>query len=264
LEGLPLPVTVIRNETNRGFAAACNQGAAASSADYLLFLNPDTRLAEDSLCGPMRFMENPANRGVGICGIQLINDAGAISPTCARFPTPGRLLAMMLGLQHFMPRRFPRLLMVDWDHGQTQAVDQVMGAFFMMRGKLFRELKGFDERFFVYWEEVDLAFRAKQAGWSSCYLSGFQAYHRGQGTIEGVFPIAFFYLLRSRTLYSFKHFGYAWGLFLLFMTLMIEPFSRSAETAARLSGKDALEVLKAYAYLWRSLPRLNEAKEFHP
>jgi len=261
---IPIPLTIIRNHTNRGFAAACNQGAAESTSDYLLFLNPDTRLMADSLGGPIGFMEDPAHATVGICGIQLINDSGGISPTCNRFPTPGRLIAMTFGLQHLFPKRFPRLQMVDWDHCQTRAVDQVMGAFFLIRGSLFRQLSGFDERFFVYWEEVDLSLRAKNLGAFSYFLSDYHAYHRGQGTIKGVFPVAFFYLLRSRTLYSFKHFGWLWGLTLLLMTLFVEPFSRSIETAVRASKKDALEVLRAYSYLWRSLPRLTDAKEFHP
>ena len=264
LEGISIPFTVIRNDKNHGFAAACNQGSAESAADYLLFLNPDTRLMTDSLGGPIRFMEDPAHAHVGICGIQLISDSGGISPSCTRFPTPGRLIAMVFGLQHLFPKRFPRLQMVNWDYRETRAVDQVMGAFFLIRDSLFRQLSGFDERFFVYWEEVDLSFRAKQVGALSYFLAGHAAYHRGQGTIKGVFPIAFFYLLRSRTLYCFKHFGWSWGLVLLLLTLFVEPLSRSIETAVRASKKDALEVLRAYSYLWRSLPRLTDAKEFHP
>ena len=260
-EGLELPLTVIRNHENRGFAAACNQGAEGSEADYLLFLNPDTRLTHDSLCAPVNFMEQAAHRQAGICGIQLINDRGDVAPSCVRFPTPGRLLAMTFGLQRLFPRWFPPLLMVDWDHRDTRAVDQVMGAFFLIRGPLLRDLTGFDERFFVYWEEVDLSYRARQRGWATYYLADAHAYHKGQGTIAGVFPVAFFYLLRSRTLYCFKHFGRLWGAVMLLLTLLVEPLSRSLETLLRLSGRDALQVLRAYGYLWRALPRLNQAKE---
>src|SRR5437016_1789132 len=68
MQGLPL--VVLRNERNRGFAAACNQGASGSTADYLLFLNPDTHLGSDALAEPVAFMERPQNGRIGIVGIQ--------------------------------------------------------------------------------------------------------------------------------------------------------------------------------------------------
>ena len=86
LGNLGIRLVVIRNETNRGFAAACNQGARGSAADYLLFLNPDTRVLEDSLEKPIAFMEHPSNSKVGIVGIQLVGDDGEIHRSCTRFP----------------------------------------------------------------------------------------------------------------------------------------------------------------------------------
>ncbi len=93
LEATELPLMMIRNETNRGFAAACNQGARDSRANYLLFLNPDCTLLSDSLSVAVRFMESrqqPEHLRTGIAGIQLVNFDGTVSATVAcDFPSRG-------------------------------------------------------------------------------------------------------------------------------------------------------------------------------
>src|SRR5438477_2434874 len=87
LEGVTAPLTIIRNTDNRGFGAACNQGAAGSEADYLLFLNPDTRLMPGSLELPARYLQSPAGHAVGIVGIQLLDADGRVARNTARTPT---------------------------------------------------------------------------------------------------------------------------------------------------------------------------------
>ena len=116
LSTISLPLSIVRNTRNRGFAAACNQGAQGSTADYLLFLNPDTRLERDSLVQPVTFLDQPQNSRVGILGIQLLDANGRVAQTCARFPTPGRILAQILGLDRAFPRLFLPHFMVEWDH----------------------------------------------------------------------------------------------------------------------------------------------------
>ena len=124
---LKLPLTVLRNLTNLGFAAACNQGAEKSTADYLLFLNPDTRLSKDSLAAAVSCMSSPEQQKTGILGIQLIDENGTISRSCARFPTAGRYLSMMFGLDRLLPRVFKSHFMTEWDHKESREVDQVIG-----------------------------------------------------------------------------------------------------------------------------------------
>jgi GT2 family glycosyltransferase len=247
------PLTVVRNDRNRGFAAACNQGARGSHADYLLFLNPDTRLYAESLTRPVRFLEAPENRTVGIAGVQLVDRLGHVSRTSARFPTAPRFIAKMFGIDRLWPRRFPPHFMVEWDHQSTREVDQVMGAFFLVRRSLFEELDGFDERFFVYFEEVDFSLRARARGWRTMFLSDAQAFHRGGGVSEQVKAARLFYSLRSRLLYACKHFSRLGATGVTLGTLFVEPFARLAAAAARGSGPEIGATIVAYAALFGGL-----------
>lgn len=254
LDDVQLPHTIVRNERNRGFAAACNQGAKDSTANYLLFLNPDTRLSTGALAGPVAFMDRSEHGHIGILGIQLVDGNGRVLPTCARFPTPTRFFYAMLGLDRFLPRVFPPHFMVEWDHRDSREVDQVMGAFFLVRRSLFEALGGFDERFFVYFEEVDLSVRARAVGWRTFYLSDFQAYHRGGGATERIRPMRLFYLLRSRILYGYKHFNRWTATLLTLSTLFLEPVSRLLQAVVRRSPTLFWDTVKGYALLWRAMP----------
>src|SRR5205823_2091313 len=101
LNDLPLPLAVVRNDSNRGFAAACNQAAADSDADLLLFLNPDTRLLPGSISRPVRAMLAPQNAAIGIVGVQLVDAKGKVTRTCARFLTPSMIARKIVGLDRF-------------------------------------------------------------------------------------------------------------------------------------------------------------------
>src|SRR5438132_1856023 len=163
-------VTLIRAGENLGFARACNLGAASGGAEFLLFLNPDTRLLPDSLAPVIGFMRRAESADVGICGIQLVGENGAVARNCARFPSAAGFVARTAGLDRVSPA-FSHFES-EWDHATTREVDQVMGAFFLVRRSVFDSLQGFDERFFVYFEDLDLALRARRAGWSSVYFAG--------------------------------------------------------------------------------------------
>src|SRR4051794_6894515 len=163
------PVKVVRNAENRGFAAGCNQGAAGSQADFLLFLNPDTRLTEGSLERPARYLLAPEHAAIGIVGIQLLDAAGNIARNTARMPTAWSMTGSSIGLDRVMPSVFRSHFVTEWPHDETRIVDQVMGAFFFVRRGVFEALGGFDERFFVYYEDMDFAMRAHRLAWSSVY-----------------------------------------------------------------------------------------------
>lgn len=241
-----LPLQVITNPINRGFAAACNQGARGGPSPYVLFLNPDTRLEADSLTAPLAFLQSPAAADIGICGIQLVDEQGRVARSCARFPTPGQLVAASTGVDRLLPGAFPGFVMREWDHQDSRRVDHVIGAFYLVRRELFESLGGFDERYFVYLEDLDFSLRARQAGWHSYYLARARAFHRGGGTSEQVRAERLVYLLRSRLQYARRHFSRAAALAVELATIGIEPVVRVAAALGRGAPRQARDTIRAY------------------
>lgn len=252
VEGLP-NVTLIRTGTNLGFGKACNLGAQQAKSEFILFLNPDAALYVDTLVKVLAYMQDAANSKVGICGVQLLDEAGHVSRSCSRFPSVFGFSVHAAGLVHFAP--FLGHSMAEWDHAETRQVNQVIGAFFMVRRDLFLLLNGFDERFFVYYEEVDFSYRAHQAGWLSLFIADVQAFHAGGGTSNQVKARRLFYSLRSRVLYAFKHFCLPGALLVLFVTFLMEPMTRMAYALLRRSWSTVTETWAGYAMLWRWLPQ---------
>jgi GT2 family glycosyltransferase len=246
-----LPISIIRNSGNRGFAAACNQGALGSRSDYLLFLNPDTQLSPDSLSVPLSFLESPANGDVAIAGIQLIDAGGAVSRSCARLPSPILLLNAILGLDKLFPRICKGVHMREWNHEESRFVGHVIGAFFLTRMDVFRGLGGFDERYFVYCEDLDFSVRAQRTGWRTRYLVEARAYHRGGGTSRQVKAQRLAYSMRSRILLGYKHFS--WGVATLLMagTLIVQPLTHLAYVALGQSESGVKETASGYWLLWK-------------
>lgn len=251
LDALP-GVTLIRAGTNLGFAAACNLGASDAAGEYLLFLNPDAALHEGTLPISLDFMDNPANSKVGICGVKLRDEAGHISRSCARFPSARSLALQAIGVDRIAP--ILGHFMADWDHLQNRQVDQVIGAFFLVRRQLFAALHGFDERFFVYFEDLDFSLRAHRAGWLSVYLADAEAFHAGGGTSRQIKARRLFYTLRSRILYAAKHFSVPGSVLVTLVTFLIEPWSRAVWALGRLSWAGLKETGLAYGMLLRWLP----------
>ena len=245
-----IQVEVIRNDQNLGFAVACNQGVRLAQSASVLFLNPDARLIEDALTTCKAFLEAPENARVGILGIQLLDEDRRLQRSCARFPTPGRVVAQTVGLDRLFPRLFPPHFLVEWDHGETRPVEQVIGAFLLIRRPLFEELGGFDERFFVYYEDVDLCLRARKAGWDNVYFAGARAIHVGGGSSDRVKAHRLFYNLRSRILFATKHFGSTSMVCTVAATLLLEPAARLGRALARGAPSEAHQILVGTKMLW--------------
>jgi len=254
-EGFP-NVEVVRTGQNLGFGAACNIGAKAGQSPYLLFLNPDTRLEPNSISAALAFMEQPDNKNVGICGVRLVDEQGRVGRTCARYPTLARLVSSALGVDKLPGFAGSGVHMSDWDHAQSAKVEHVMGAFYLMRREVFNNVGGFDQRYFVYLEDVDLSKAAHDEGWSSWYLTEAQAFHAGGGTSRQVKAHRLFYSLRSRLLYAFKHFPLWQAWLLLAVTSLVEPFTRSAWCLLRGDVAGVKHTWVAFRMLWRSMSHI--------
>jgi GT2 family glycosyltransferase len=238
LERLPKDarIVIVRTGENLGFGRACNRGAALGSSRFLLFLNPDTRLYSTTLDDVQQFMDSPGAQQVGVCGIRLIEDDGSVQQHTTEYPGP---------LNVYQVDRFR----TSFDHESDRTVPHVIGAFYFIRRKVFDIVGGFDEQFFVYFEDLDLSLRVTQAGWDIFYLSTASAYHKGGGTSDSIKARRLFYSVTSRLQYSRKHFSTAGYLTVLAMTLTVEPAMRLARALAKRSGAQAQETIDAYRLL---------------
>jgi len=256
IDQLDVPVTVIRNDYNLGFAAACNQGAEIATGDYYLFLNPDTRLLDCSLAIPLAFMDLPENNHVGICGIQLVNENGKDCYSYAKFPTLKKFLLGAIGLSRLFSGDVRGSDGVVSEDDGVLIVDQVIGAFFIVRRNVFEQINGFDERFFVYFEEVDFAYRARELGWTSVCLTAAKCIHIGGGASSQAKADRLFYSLRSRILYSFKNFYLLSAICVLFIIFPLEFVSRSVLGLYNGSLISLKHVMQGYSKLLLSFPSI--------
>ncbi len=218
-------IVILRNQQNLGFSKACNQGFKLANAPFVLLLNPDTRLFDTTLSDCIQFMQS--NIDVDIAGCKLLNEDGSTAISCARFPTVLHMCYDSIGLAKIAPRIFtPSNLMTDWNHSESRFVDQVMGAFMFIRKEVFQKLGYFDERFFVYFEELDFSKRLAELGGKSYYTHSAKAYHVGGGTTHRVKAFRLYLNLKSRLQYAKKHFSFLGYMLVAFCTFFIEPFSR--------------------------------------
>lgn len=247
---LPLhqKIVIIENKNNLGFSKACNQGFKLCTAPYVLLLNPDTQLFNSTLSDCISYMNG--HYETQILGCQLHNDDGSVAHSCARFPTPLRYFYDAVGLSKLAPKIFtPALLMSDWDHKRSRFVDQVMGAFMFMRITLFDKLGYFDERFFVYCEELDFSKRLADQGGKTYFNANISAIHSGGGTTNSVKAYRLFLNLRSRLQYSKKHFSYFGYIAVFCCTFFIELFTRTFFLLLKGNFYEIKEVIRSYKFL---------------
>lgn len=249
-----IPCRVIRRARS-GYGASCNAAALTATSDYVLFLNTDLFLERESLSRAVAFLENPANAGTGILGIQLRYENGEIARHCRKFPGLVDFAGGALGLEPVM-RAFGRGGFLDFDCRSTRKVDQPIGAYMLMRGPLFRQIKGYDERFFVYYEDLDLTLRARAAGYDAVFFADVWATHLAGATAKGVWAESIFFNLRSKLVFIVKRFGVAWGIVFLPLIYVVEPTLRCVASLSRRQGAKAAKEFVAMIGLWLNFPTL--------
>jgi N-acetylglucosaminyl-diphospho-decaprenol L-rhamnosyltransferase len=241
-----LPLELMRNPQNVGFAAACNQGARGSIADYLLFLNPDTELSRGSLAAVVRFMDGADASEVGICGAGIVDREEQQTIAASRFPTLRIIVGKMTGLDRLFPRVFPRHHLTASETRDNRIVDQVIGAFFFVRRSLFEQLAGFDPRYFLYFEEVDFSLRARAQGFRSYFLKDATVFHAENVSSKQLGSDRLYHLIRSRYLYARLHWKPWQSRMLLVMTFTIEPVARFVSALMHRQWTQMRELSAAY------------------
>lgn len=241
-------ITLIKNKQNIGFAKACNQGFKLCISEYVLLLNPDAMLKNTTISKCIDFMNT--SKDIDILGCELQNEAGEKTKSCARFPTPVTIFFDACGLSKIAPNLFkPATLMIDWDHNENRRVDQVMGAFMFIRRKIFEKIGYFDERFFVYYEELDFSRRLFKVGGISFYNKDISAVHVGGGTTSSVKAFRLFLNLQSRLKYAKKHFNLSGYALAWISTSFIELFTRILLTFIQLDLNGFKNTVQAYYML---------------
>ena len=200
-------VKCIDNDSNYGFAKANNQGVKSAKGEYLLFLNPDTIMHSGTLDCLIDFMDN--NKDVGMCGPKLLNDDGSIQRSVRRFPSYRGALYRFTFLRYFkiFKNSYRSWLMRDFDYKSQGDVDQLMGAALLVRKSIMEKQGGFDERYFMYYEEVDLCYRIKQNGWRIVYLPQARITHLGGRSSQQVPAAKRIMMLNSMLKFFRKHHG---------------------------------------------------------
>jgi len=247
------PRLTVRNSENFGFGRACNQGARLSSSELLLFVNPDVVLEESTIERAVAVMRDPENAQVAVCGIRLVDEAGHASRTCARFPTSWSMCVYALGLNRLFPRLMPAYVMSEWNHEDSRPVAHVIGAFYLVRRSEFEAVGGFDERYFVYFEDLDLSRKIAQRGLTAIYRADIRAYHEGGGSSKQIRGRRLFYSVDSRLKYSWKHFGTMGAISVAALSLLVEPVIRILGVAARRDFASVKHTLVGYGMLYSSL-----------
>ena len=195
---------VLRSE-NRGFAHANNRGFEASSAPFVLFLNPDTTIEEGSFSELLEIMRDRPR--IGLLGCRQYDPEGELFPTIRRFPTVRRQLFEALGGERF-PVRAPWMGERELDvsvYEDEAACDWVSGSFMLARREALLECGLMDERYFLYCEEPDLCARLRAANWEVRYVPGMTIIHYfGKNSVNARLVAQEAYARRQ---YLFKHQG---------------------------------------------------------
>ena len=201
-------VILIENKNNLGYGSANNQAIKISKREYILILNPDTIIFNDSIQRLVEFLDQ--NPKVGAVGPKIVNPDGSIQFECARnFPTPITEFYVLTTLYKRFPKSkiFGKYLMSYWNHNDQREVELLAGACFLIRRKVFDEVGLFDENFFMYTEETDLFYRIKQKGWKVYYFPSAKIEHLwGKSTEQLPYAMAV-EARRTMELFFEKHYG---------------------------------------------------------
>ncbi len=204
-------VKLIANKENVGFGRANNQALEIARGEYVLLLNPDTLLKDNTLSEMIKFMETHSDAGLATC--KVLNPDGTLQLACRRsFPRPWVSFTKISGLSALFPKSklFAKYNLTYLDENETYTVDAVSGSFMFLRGEAIKSVGGFDPDFFMYGEDLDLCYRIKEKGWNVYYYPGTEIIHyKGESAKRSsIDETRVFY--NAMTLFVEKHFSSSW------------------------------------------------------
>jgi len=201
-------VRATASKVNTGFARGNNLAAQKACGRYLLFLNPDTWVDEDMVSAMVNFLDSHPQAGA--CAPRILNPDNSLQRGAMRtLPTLETLLYELSGLSRLFPRsrRFGRYMMTWWDHNDRREVEQPAGACIAMRREVFEQIGGFDEGYFMYYEDVELCRAILAEGWKIYFLPDVCAYHIGNQSASQAVTKNFPQFYRSMYRYFRRHHG---------------------------------------------------------
>lgn len=215
-------VKFIWNKNNPGFAKANNQALKIAKGEYILFLNPDTIIAEDCFEKCIAFVKTKNNNCA--VGIKMIDGKGRFLKESKRsFPSPIPSLYKLFGLSKLFPHSkiFSKYNLGSLDENKNHEVDVLAGAFTMIPKKILDINGGFDEDFFMYGEDIDLSYRIQKAGFKNYYFAESTMIHfKGESTKKGSLNyVIIFY--KAMSIFVKKHYGKRGALFSFFIHVAI-------------------------------------------
>ncbi len=166
-------IVLINNDTNRGYAAACNQGMKQAAGKYMLLLGSDTLMLNGTLVKCAAYLES--NPQVGAVGCKLLNPDGTAQNSCKKFPTLKNAFYAYLSLDK-LNRSYD---MADFGYDKTITVDQIATTFLMIRAEVIKKTGMFDESYRILYNDVDLCKRIRSSGWEIVFLHICSIYHLG-------------------------------------------------------------------------------------
>ena len=213
-------VLFIENQENIGFSRANNQAISQAQGEYILLLNPDTVIGENSLENVCRFMdENPR---AGAVGVKMLDGYGQFLPESKRgFPSPWNSFCKMSGLSKLFPRskRLGGYHLKYLDNNGVHPVDILAGAFMMVRKKAIEKSGLLDEHFFMYGEDIDWSYRITRSGYNNYYYPEPIIHYKGESTKKDVKYVKRFY--EAMLIFFNKHYPHSNRSFKLLIRLAI-------------------------------------------
>ncbi|MBU0649088.1 glycosyltransferase family 2 protein [Patescibacteria group bacterium] len=180
-------VKLIANDENLGFAGANNQAIEKCVGDFILLLNPDTEFLDNHCLSTVVELMKKRPR-VGIGGPRLLDTDMSIQASVRAFPDIISQIGILLKIHHVWPNCpwFKRYFQTNFNYHEEVAVDQVMGAFFLIKREVLKKIGPLDSGYFCWFEEVDYCWQAKQAGWETRYFPQSELIHHGGASFKQV------------------------------------------------------------------------------